>query len=89
MDGKSDLAQMSYASAIGYVIYSSNMRDFARLHAELLGRGGSHPGMIMQTRRQYSLGEQARRLLHIWNTLSAEEMVNRSESLSSWPPPER
>jgi hypothetical protein len=40
--------------------------------------------MIIRTGRRWSAGEQAKRIIRIWNALSAEEMVNRVESLSRW-----
>jgi hypothetical protein len=64
------------------VIYTSNTRDFAVLHREYMQSGRSHAGIIYRTRQWYSVGEQARRILRIWAALSAEEMVNRYESIS-------
>ena len=84
MGGASDLAQFEFATAHGYVLYTANVKDFAVLHQQYMSEGRTHAGMIMQARRRLSVGEQARRILRIWAALSAEEMVNRYESISQW-----
>ena len=46
--------------------------------------GQSHAGIILAVQQRYSVGEQMRRLLRLTSTLTAEEMRNRVEFLSSW-----
>ena len=92
MDGTSDEEELRFASGRGLVIYTSNGRHFNALNRAWLARGSRHSGILVRTRQRYSIGEQARRIHRIWETLSAEEMVNRYESLSQWgdesgPPP--
>lgn len=84
MSGKSEDEQLAFASAAGLVLCTGNGRDFFRLHREYVGAGRSHAGIIVRTSRRFSLEEEARRIVRIWQTLSAEEMVNRAESLGQW-----
>ena len=84
MNGRSDPEQLEFATAKGWVIYTSNTRDFAVLHRDYLQAGRTHAGIIYRTRQRYSVGEQARRIIRIWEALSAEEMVNRYEAISQW-----
>jgi len=84
MNGKSDDEQLEFATAAGYVICTGNGRDFFRLHRERMAAARSHTGIIVRTSRSLSFEEEARRIVRIWQSLSAEEMVNRAESLSQW-----
>ena len=87
MGGESDQAQLDFATAHGYVLYTANVKDFAVLHRQTVESGRSHAGIIYRTKQRYSVGEQARRILRLWAALSAEEMVNRYESISQWGEP--
>ena len=82
MNGASDEAQLEFAAERRLVLYSSNVRDFERLHRERLAAGANHSGIVLRPSRRWSLGEQARRLVRLWNAVPAEDMVNRMESLS-------
>ena len=84
MDRSPDADQLRFTTDRGWVIYTSNTRDFAVLHRDWLNAGQSHAGIIYRTRQQWSIGEQSRRIERTWRTLSAAEMVNRYESLSQW-----
>lgn len=85
MNGTLDPAQLAYAVAHQRVLYTSNARDFADLHARSQAAGESHPGMLIWPRnRRYGVGEQARRILRVWEALSAEEMRDRAEFLGQW-----
>jgi hypothetical protein len=83
-DGTTDEQQLAFAASRGWVIYTSNVRDFDILHRAWLNAGRSHSGIIYRTRQRWSVGEQARRIERIWRALSAEDMVNRYESLGQW-----
>ena len=87
MNGASDDEQLAFAAARGFVIYTANVRDFARLHKEYMAAGMTHMGIIFQPERRWSIGEQARRLIRLWTSLTSEEMVNRIESLGQWGEP--
>ncbi len=84
MNGASDSEQLVFAAEKGWVLYTSNVKDFEVLHRELIESGRSHAGVLYHPRQRFSIGEQARRILRIWEALSAEEMVNRVESISQW-----
>jgi hypothetical protein len=84
MRGRSDHDQLRWATEHQRVLYSSNRRDFYRIHSELLREGRSHSGIILGSQQRYSIGGQMHRLLRLTNTLSAEEMHNRVEFLSAW-----
>lgn len=76
--------QLEFATRQGRVLYTSNARDFNVLHRAYIESGQTHAGIILRYGRRFSIGEQARRIIRIWEALSAEEMVNRVESLSHW-----
>lgn len=88
MNGRSDAEQLAFAIRENRVIYTSNTRDFYPLHISILREGGTHPGMLVWSRsRGYSIGEQSRRILRVWNALSADEMGGRVEFLGQWGEP--
>jgi hypothetical protein len=49
-----------------------------------MAAGGEHAGLILTQQHRFTLGEHLRRLLRLAATISAEEMRNRLEFLSSW-----
>jgi len=80
----SDEEQLRVATESGRSLYSFNMRDFCRIHAEFLSRSEPHAGIIVARQQSLSIGEQMRRLLRLMATLSADEMRNRVEFLGDW-----
>jgi len=76
MTGETDPIQLEYAASQERVIYTFNVGDFCRLHAEYMSQSRSHAGIIVVYRQRYSVGEQLRRLLNLIKTRSAEEMRN-------------
>jgi hypothetical protein len=84
MLGRSDQEHLEFGAAEKRAVYTYNVADFSRLHNAWLGSGRSHAGLILARQKQYSVGEQLRRLLKLVATRSAEEMVDRTEYLSSW-----
>lgn len=84
MDGQKDEAQLAFAAEVGRVIYTGNIRDFRRLNRQYQESGRSHSGIVLLAQSTMSLGEQARRLQRLWESLSAADMVNREEFLSQW-----
>ena len=79
-----DERHLQYAAAQGRVLYTFNVCDFYRLHADYLSRGLSHAGMIFARQQRYSVGEQMRRLLKLIAAKSADDMRNHFEFLSRW-----
>ncbi len=84
MRERDDADHLDYATAKGRVLYSFNMGDYNVLHAVYLTAGKTHAGIILAPPQRYSVGEQMRRLLRIIHTVSAEEMRDRIEFLSTW-----
>ncbi|MEW6128045.1 MAG: DUF5615 family PIN-like protein [Acidobacteriota bacterium] len=84
MLGKSDEEQVEFAKAQGRVIYTFNVSDFYKIHADCIQQGKTHAGMILVHQKRFSLGEQLRRTLKLIAKLSAEDMQTRAEFLSAW-----
>ena len=82
--GYSDEAQLIWATEQGRVLYSSNIRDFYRLHTNFLLEYRLHAGIILVQQQRYSVGEIARAILRLMNAKSAEDMHNEVEFLSDW-----
>jgi len=80
----SDERHLEFAASEGRVLYTFNVADFYHLHTLYAERGKHHAGMVLSQQQEYSVGEQMRRLLRLINDLSAEEMKDRVEFLSSW-----
>ena len=84
MIGRTDEEHLEYAAAQGRVLYTCNVGDFYRLHTAFLAQRKSHAGVILARQQRYSVGEQARHLLKLIATESAEEMRNQVEFVSAW-----
>lgn len=82
--GLSDTEQLDNATALGRVLYSKNVRDFAHLHTQDSAAGRRHAGIIVVPWPHYDIGEQLRRLLKLLTARSSEEMAGAFEYLSSW-----
>lgn len=81
---ESDDDQLEYAARRGRTISSFNVADFCQIHAQWLTERKSHAGIILARQRQYSVGEQMRRLLRLVSAMTADDMQNRLEFLSDW-----
>ena len=81
---RNDEEHLLWAVAESRSLYSFNVRDYCRLHAEFLAQGKSHAGIILAKQQLYSVGEQMRRLLKLVTSKQAQEMANRIEFLSHW-----
>ena len=84
MTGYSDPQPLESAASRGRVLYTCNVGDFHRLHWDYINSQRVHSGIILVPQQRYSIGEQLRRILTLISTLSAEQMKNRLEFLSSW-----
>jgi hypothetical protein len=82
MNGSSDSEQLAFACRQGWMLYTSNARDFNVLHREYMESGRTRTWIIIRYERQFSIGEQARRIERIWRALSAQDISSRVESLS-------
>ena len=81
---RADQDHLDFATAQRRVLYSFNVGDFYQLHSAYLEDNKPHAGLILSRQQQYSVGEQMRRLLKLIAPISAEQMRNRVEFLSSW-----
>jgi hypothetical protein len=72
-----DESQLRFAIESGRAIYSLNVRDFSRLHAETLARGGEHFGIILIPRQRYTSKEKLRRLISVLEATTAEGLRNQ------------
>lgn len=79
-----DADHLAYATSHNRVLCSSNVRDFYRLHSELLAIDRSHAGIILIAQQRYPVGDQMRRLLKLVAVRSAADMRNHVEFLSAW-----
>ncbi|MDJ0676208.1 MAG: DUF5615 family PIN-like protein [Calothrix sp. MO_167.B42] len=83
MLSRSDEEQLKWALNNQRVIYSFNVRDFYKIHTNLVENSQNHAGIILGA-QNYSIGEQMRRIIRIIANKSAEEMQNQVEFLSAW-----
>ena len=79
-----DGVHLAHAVAHGRVLFSFNVGDYYHLHTAHLDSGRDHAGIVLARQQRYSIGELMRRLLHLVESISAEEMRNRVEFLSAW-----
>jgi hypothetical protein len=79
-----DETQLSFAASHGYAIYTFNVGDDCRLHAEWLRAEREHAGIIIGAQQKFSVGEQVRRILRLRAETSGDAMRNRLEYLSRW-----
>lgn len=77
-----DGQHLEYATSLNRVIFTFNTRDFALLHKQWAIAERHHAGIVVSDQGQ--VGQLARRLLKLADTLSAEEMQDRLELLGSW-----
>ncbi|MCE9553790.1 MAG: DUF5615 family PIN-like protein [Planctomycetes bacterium] len=80
--GSSDGEQIQFAADHGYAILSYNVADFPRLHHERVAAGLGHAGIIVAT--QDDPGANARAMLAIVSTFSADDLVNQLLYLNNW-----
>ncbi|OFW52526.1 MAG: hypothetical protein A2163_08250 [Actinobacteria bacterium RBG_13_35_12] len=78
----SDEEQLLYAYSLGSVLVTHNVQDFPRIHYEFMKKGKHHSGIIIA--KQVSVGEIVKRFARLALILSAEDMEDRLEYLSTW-----
>jgi hypothetical protein len=82
MVSAADSDHLMLATELSRTIFTFNTRHFARLHGEFIRAGHDHAGIIVSDQMQ--VGEIVRRLARLIHSLSAQDMGNRIEFLSSW-----
>jgi hypothetical protein len=78
----SDAEQIEYATDNGYALVSYNIADFPRIHDELISAGRHHAGIIVAT--QDDPAANARTILTLVSTFSAEDFVDQLLYLNNW-----
>lgn len=81
---KYDFEHLDFAIANERVLCTFNIKHFLPLHTQYMNTEMHHAGMILVKQQEYSLGEMMRRILKLRVALSAEDMQDRAEFLSSW-----
>ena len=75
--GRSDEEQLTYAAAQGRCLLSFNIADFATLAVTWERTGRTHAGIVVaQQVSRHHLGQLLQRILHLLNTVTADEMAN-------------
>ena len=82
--GLDDVQQLEKAFRDERVLVSNNIGDFAKLHSQWIAESRHHAGIVLVGQQTLSLGEVVRRLARLSRSVSAEEMRDRLEWLSSW-----
>lgn len=82
MLSQKDPEQLKFAANQSRAILTYNVRDYIQLAQQHTEQHRTHAGIIVSN--QLPLRELLRRTLKLMATLSAEEMVNRFEWLSSY-----
>jgi predicted nuclease of predicted toxin-antitoxin system len=84
MSNRTDEAQLRFAASANRVMITSNIADFARLHADWLKAGFNHSGIILIHQQKWGPGELARRIIRLLAGSPRNDMRNRMEFLSNW-----
>ena len=77
-----DLEQITFATDHEYAILTYNIRDFPRLHHEIVTRGETHAGIIAAKREDPH--RNVRALLNLLTARSAEAMRGQLVYLNNW-----
>ncbi len=84
--GRGDAEQLMAAREMGRILVTSNIRDFASLHARLMRAGERHDGILPVRQGQFGLAETTKRVARVATELAPADMENRLEYLGSWEP---
>jgi hypothetical protein len=84
MRQRDDAAQLAFAAANGRTIFSFNVGDFMRLHAQYMREDRHHAGIVLVRQQRFGVGEILRRLLRLATTLESDDMTDRLEFLNDW-----
>jgi predicted nuclease of predicted toxin-antitoxin system len=78
LERASDDHHLRTATSMGHVLFTHDFDDYPVLAIEWAARGEPHAGIILASTR-ISYGETLRRLLHLLDSITADEFVNRVE----------
>jgi hypothetical protein len=82
MAARPDVEHLRYATGVARTVLSCNVADFVRLHDEFMADGRHHGGVVVTA--QLPVGVLLRRTLRLMHALSALDMQDRLEFLSTW-----
>lgn len=82
--GLPDERQLEFAASADRVVFTNNVRDFARLYYKWLRAGREHGGIILLTEQLMPVGRQLKGLEKLGQTFTAEEMRNRLVFLTNY-----
>ena len=82
--GYGDAEQLEFATSQGRILYSANVKDYARIHGEWLASGRRHAGIVVCNHQEWSIGEQVRRLKVVSERLTADQIEYSLVHLSSF-----
>lgn len=85
MINRPDEDQLDFAANSARALYTYNVADYCLLHQEWMADQRFHAGIVASTQQRYVVGEELRHLVRLISEVTAEEMRNRVEFLSSWP----
>jgi hypothetical protein len=77
LGGEDDEVLLEYASRQGLALFTFNVGDFCRLHADWLREGREHSGVVVVPRQRLAIGEQVRGLAQLTSELSAEDLAGQ------------
>lgn len=81
-----DDALLTEALALGRVVYTANLEDFARIHAGWMRDGRAHAGIIARTDQRTPVGLQLRCLERIDLSFSQTDLANQFVYLENFRP---
>ncbi len=73
--GLGDEEQLAFAATEGRALLTFDSQDYIQLHRKWLHDGREHSGIIISD--QLPVGETVRRLLHLLNRVTPDEMRNQ------------
>lgn len=86
MNSVSDESQLAYATSQERALFTFNVGDFCRLHAEWMNAGRLHYGIVTCDQLQFAMGERLKRLLAFVEQNDRDRLRNRLEFLANWQP---
>ncbi|MBI4203354.1 MAG: DUF5615 family PIN-like protein [Chloroflexi bacterium] len=79
-----DDQQLAFATEQGRVIFTSDVKDFNRLHNEWVRSNRHHAGIVLLHNQRTSTGAQTRAFLRLMAEHTSETMRDRVEFLDNW-----
>jgi Domain of unknown function (DUF5615) len=84
MINRNDEDHLLKAASSGRALYTYNAADYCLLHHKWVTKDRAHAGIIISAQQRYFATEKLRRLMRLVSSISAEQMRNQLEFLSSW-----